>query len=157
MHSFEAIDGTKWSFAISYGTVQQVLEDTGFKLTDLFYDNKAAAPILGDAFQFLRVMFSALKPQAKQLGKSFEDFLAGMDDTVLAKATDALLEAVVDFFHEPRRTLVRRALEKYRSESERLTSAATLVAEKKLEEMDVAAIIVQTLTSSDSSSPASAA
>lgn len=157
MHSFETIDGTKWSFAISYGTVQQVLDDTGFKLTDLFYDNKAAAAVLGDAFQWMKVLFAALKPQATQMGKSFEDFLAGMDDTVLATATDALLEAVVDFFREPRRTLVRRALEKYRSESARLTTAATLAAEKKLEEIDMGAIIAQTLTSSDSSSPANAA
>lgn len=157
MHSFEGIDGTKWSFAVHYGIVQQVLEETGFKLTDLFYDPKAASDLLSDPFRWLKVMFATLRPQATAAGKTFEDFLAGMDDTVLAKATDALLEAVIDFFQEPRRTLVRRALQKYRSESERLTTAATLVAEKRLEEMDMAAIIAQTLTSSDSSSPASAA
>jgi len=157
MHAFDGMDGTKWSFSVNYGIVQQVLEETGFKLTDLFYDPKAAGELLGDPFRWLRVMFATLKPQATAAGKTFDDFLAGIDDTVLAKATDALLEAVIDFFQEPRRTLVRRALQKYRTESERLTSAATLLAERRLEEIDMAAIISQTHTSSDSSSPASAA
>lgn len=157
MHSFESLDGTRWTFSITYGTVKSVLDATGFKLTDLFYDEKASAPILADGFELMRVMYAALKPQADQLGKSFDDFLAGMDDTVLGRAADALLEALTDFFREPRRTLVRRALEKYKTASARLTSAGILAAEKRLEEIDFERLLSQTHTSSDSSSPASAA
>ena len=157
MHSFQTLDGTTWSFAITYGTVKQVLDDTGFKLTDLFYDDKASAAVLEDGFAFMRVMFSALKPQAQQHGKSFEDFLAGVDDTVLAKAADAMLEALTDFFREPRRTLVRRALEKYKSASEQLMSAGIQLAEKKLEEIDFQTLLCQTHTNSASSSPVNAA
>jgi hypothetical protein len=155
MHAFDAVDGTRWSFTITYGTVKTVLDDTGLKLTDLFFDNAASAAILDDNFKLMEVMFSALKPQAAQLGKSFEDFLAGMDDTVLAKAVDALLEALTDFFREPRRTMVRRALERYRIASERLTTAGTLAVEKELDRIDFEQLIVRTHTSSASSSPAS--
>ena len=155
MHSFDTLDGARWSFAITYGTVKHVLDETGFRLTDLF-DPKAAAKVLGDPFEFMRVMYAAVQSQEKQ-GKSFDDFLRGFDDTVLASATNALLEAIIDFFQEPRRTIARRGLERVKTETERLTGVATRAAEEKLKAMDVAEIISQTLTSSDSSSPASVA
>lgn len=157
MHSFETIDGTRWSFTITYGTIKTVLDDTGLKLTDIFFDSSVSAAILADNFKLMEIMFSALKPQAAELGKSFEDFLAGMDDTVLAKAADALLEALTDFFREPRRTMVRRVLEEFRSANERLISDGTRLVEKEMEGIDFDKLVAQTHTSSASSSPASVA
>lgn len=154
---FTALDGVEWTFRITMGTVKTVLDETGVKLTDLFYDEKAVAPIVADTFKMLEVMFSALKPQASASGCDFDRFLSTIDGEVMEKANNALLEALTDFFHGPRRNLIRRATQRFKQESERLLNEDIRAAEKAIDQMDMSRFIRQTHTNSGSSLPEHAA
>jgi hypothetical protein len=154
---FATLDGVEWTFRITYGSVKSVLDQTGFKLTDLFFDQKASEEVTGDGFRMLEIIYAALKPQADEKGISIDRFLAAVDGDVLERASLALLEALTDFFPHPRRTIVRRALDRYHREKERLTSGVIHAIEKEIDAMSLEQPPPLTHTSSATSSPASAA
>ena len=157
MKTFKTTDGTAWQVVVNVGTIKRVHDDTGLRLTDLFASAEKIGAFFADDVRFCEVLFSTIRPQAEAAGKTLDDFLAGIDGTVIEGAVEALLAEVADFFQEPRKGLLKKMLVKYQAAHEKLTTEGVLAAEKKIEETDFETLLRQTLTSSASSSPASAA
>jgi hypothetical protein len=157
MKTFKTTDGTAWQVVVNVGTIKRVQDDTGLRLTDLFASAEKIGAFFADDVRFCEVLFSTIRPQAEAAGKTLDDFLAGIDGTVIEGAVEALLAEVADFFQEPRKGLLKKMLVKYQAAHEKLTTEGVLAAEKKIEETDFETLLRQTLTSSASSSPASAA
>jgi hypothetical protein len=157
MKTFKTTDGTEWQVVVNVGTIKRVQDDTGLRLTDLFASAEKIGAFFADDVKFCEVLFSTIRPQAEAAGKTLDDFLAGIDGTVIEGAVEALLAEVADFFQEPRKGLLKKMLVKYQAAHEKLTTEGVLAAEKKIEETDFETLLRQTLTSSASSSPASAA
>jgi hypothetical protein len=157
MKTFKTTDGTAWQVVVNVGTIKRVQDDTGLRLTDLFASAEKIGAFFADDVKFCEVLFSTIRPQAEAAGKTLDDFLAGIDGTVIEGAVEALLAEVADFFQEPRKGLLKKMLVKYQAAHEKLTTEGVLAAEKKIEETDFETLLRQTLTSSASSSPASAA
>ena len=157
MKTFKTTDGTAWQVVVNVGTIKRVHDDTGLRLTDLFASAEKIGAFFADDVKFCEVLFSTIRPQAEAAGKTLDDFLAGIDGTVIEGAVEALLAEVADFFQEPRKGLLKKMLVKYQAAHEKLTTEGVLAAEKKIEETDFETLLRQTLTSSASSSPASAA
>ena len=157
MKTFQTLDGTEWKVAVTVLTIKRVMEETGLKLTDLFANEAKIGEFFSDDVRFAEVVWSVVRPQAEHLGRTPEQFFGSMDGTVIEAASEALLAETVDFFQEPRRSLLRRVLDKYRASHNKLQTEGVLAVEKKIEEMDFDKLLSQTLTNSASSSPASAA
>lgn len=157
MKTFRTTDGCEWRISVTVGTIKRVMDHTGLKLTDLFSTADKIQAFFADEVRICEVLFAAVKPQADDAGKAVDDFLSVIDGTVLESAVEALLEETVDFFHEPRKGLLKKVLEKYREATNRLRTDGALAAERKLEELDFDRLFHQTLTSSALSSPAPAA
>lgn len=157
MKTFKTTDGTEWKVAVNVGTIKRVQDDTGLRLTDLFASEAKIGAFFADDVKFCEVLFSAIRPQAEEAGKTLDDFLAGIDGTVIEGAVEALLAEVADFFQEPRKGLLKKTLAKYQAAHQKLVTEGVLAAEKKIEETDFEMLLRQTHTSSASSSPASAA
>jgi hypothetical protein len=157
MKTFKTTDGTAWQVVVNVGTIKRVQDDTGLRLTDLFASAEKIGAFFADDVKFCEVLFSTIRPQAEAAGKTLDDFLAGIDGTVIEGAVEALLAEVADFFQEPRKGLLKKMLLKYQAAHAKLTTEGVLAAEKKIEETDFETLLRQTLTSSVSSSPASAA
>jgi len=157
MKSFKATDGTEWKVVVNVGTIKRVQDDTGLRLTDLFASAEKIGAFFADDVRFCEVLFATIRPQAEAVGKTLDDFLAGIDGTVIEGAVEALLAEVADFFQEPRKGLLKKTLAKYQAAHAKLKTEGVLAAEKKIEETDFETLLRQTLTNSASSSPASAA
>lgn len=157
MKAFKTTDGTEWQVVVNVGTIKRCMDDTGLRLTDLFASEAKIGEFFADDVRFCEVLFSVIRPQADAADKTLDDFLAGIDGTVIEKAVEALLAEVADFFQEPRKGLIKKTLARYQAAHSKLVTEGVLAAEKRIEETDFEALLRQTLTSSASSSPASAA
>lgn len=157
MKTFTTTDGTAWELRVNVGTIKRVHDETGLRLTDLFATNNKMAEFFSDDLKFCEVLFATVRPQAEKLGKTVDDFLSGIDGTVITEAVGALMEELADFFPEPRKGLLKKAMAKYREAEEKVTTEGVQNAERMLTEADFETLIQQTRTSSPLSSPVSAA
>ena len=66
-----------------------------------------------DVLLLVDVLYAAVQPQAERQNISDEQFGEGLAGDVISDATTALLEALVAFFPEPRRRLLKTAAAKY--------------------------------------------
>lgn len=157
MKTFKTTDGTEWKVTVNVATIKRCQDDTGLRLTDLFASEAKIGEFFADDVRFCTVLYSVVRPQAEAASKSLEDFLAGIDGTVIEGAVEALLAEVADFFQEPRKGLIKKTLTKYQAAHSKLMTEGVLAAEKKIEETDFETLLRQTLTNSALNSPASAA
>lgn len=157
MKTFKTTDGTEWQVVVNVATIKRCMDDTGLRLTDLFASEAKIGEFFADDVRFCEVLFSVIRPQADAAGKTLDDFLAGIDGTVIEKAVEALLAEVADFFQEPRKGLIKKTLARYQAAHSKLVTEGVLAAEKRIEETDFETLLRQTLTSSASSSPGNAA
>ncbi len=107
MKAFKTTDGTEWQVVVNVATIKRCMDDTGLRLTDLFASEAKIGEFFADDVRFCEVLFSVIRPQADAAGKTLDDFLAGIDGTVIEKAVEALLAEVADFFQEPRKGLIK--------------------------------------------------
>lgn len=157
MRTFRTTDGTEWKVAVNVGTIKRCHDETGLRLTDLFANEAKIGEFFADDVRFCTVLYAVIKPQADEAGKTLDDFLAVIDGTVIEGAVEALLAEVADFFQEPRRGLLKKTLAKYQAAHARLTTEGARDAERRIEETDFETLLRQTLMSSASSLPGSAA
>lgn len=163
MRTFKTSDGTEWRISVNVGTVKRCLEETGLRLTDLFASEGKIAEFFSDDLKFAEVLWSLIGPQAASAGKTVDDFFQAIDGTVIESAAESLLAEIVDFFQEPRRTLLRRVLEKYQAAATRLKTEAFDAVNQRLEKTNFEEILKdqisnqQTRSSSATSSPVAAA
>ena len=157
MKTFVTTDGTTWQVVVNVATIKRCMDDTGLRLTDLFASEAKIGEFFADDVRFCEVLFSVVRPQAEADGKTLDDFLAGIDGTVIEGAVEALLAEVADFFQEPRKGLIKKTLARYQAAHLKLVTEGVLAAEKRMEETDFEKLLRQTLTSSASSSPVNAA
>lgn len=152
MQQFKTTDGREWQIAVNFGTVKRVHGETGVMLTTLFADDKAIAALFGDDMKFCAVVASLVGSQLQAAGVSEDDFFAAVDGTVIETVASLLLEEIADFFPEPRKGLLKKMLATFRAEKARIVAEQCAEAEAKILKMEQ-----WTHTSSDSSSPGSAA
>lgn len=157
MKVFCDTSGTEWKISVNVLTIKRVLEETGLRLTDIFSSEQKISQFFSDDVKFCEVLWAIVKPQADAAGKDAEQFFAAIDGTVIEQALGALLEKVADFFQEPRRSLLRRVLAKFRAAQQKLTTEGVLAVEKTLETADFETFLLQNHTNSASSSQDSAA
>lgn len=157
MATFKATDGTEYAVNVNVASVKRVRELTGVNLLGLVDDQKSVGELFADDVRFCEVMCAVVRPQLEQAGKTDDDFFSSINGEVIEAAAEALLAEVVNFFHEPRRTLLKKALEKYLMALRKVRADDAAHAAKAMEEMDIETDLRRILTSSASSSPASAA
>jgi hypothetical protein len=141
MTTFRTNDGREWKLAVNVGSIKRCLEDTGLRLTDLFASDAKVSEFFSDDIKFAEVLWSLVRLQAEAAGNGFDEFLSAIDGTVIESAAEALLSAVVDFSQEPRRTLLRRVLEKMKAARERLATEGFADANRSLEALNFEAIL----------------
>lgn len=157
MAHFKTTDGREWQIAVNVATVKRVRELTGVNLLSLVDDRAALEHLFSDDVRLCEAICAAIRPQLEAAGKTDDDFFAGINGDVLEAATEALLNEIIDFFREPRRGLLKKALGKYQKAIAVLTAADAAAAEKAIEEMDLEAALAHSRSSSASSSPVSVA
>lgn len=157
MATFKTADGREWTIAVNVATVKRTRELTGVNLLALVGEQAAISELFSDDVRLCEVLCAVIRPQLEAASVSDDQFFATINGDVIERAAEALLNEIVDFFQEPRRGLMKKALAKYKMAIATIQAANAKAAEKAIEEMDAEAAIAQTLTSSVSSSPVAAA
>lgn len=113
MKSFADAQGQSWTFDINVASLRRVKDATDIDLTKLV-DRKADVfpRLAGDLFILYDVVTVLLKPQLEERQLTAEQFGALLDEDVAERAVTALVEAIIDFFQEGKRMLLRRAFAK---------------------------------------------
>jgi hypothetical protein len=158
---FQALDGREYDLSVTMGTVKRIERDIGHRLSTIFIDDGLRARWFGDDVAFGELLWVVVKPQAEAAGVSQERFDETLDGPTTRAAHRELLRACSLFFEEPLQgqiVLMVEGLDRFneiaRTESQTIVAAAR----ERLGAMDLQTLLTQlTPTSSDSSSPASAA
>ena len=120
MKTFTDRQGRSWTIEINYTTLRRVRAITGIDLTRIV-DPKSNVmeQLTGDPFVLFDCLVAILQPQLDERELTPEQFGEALDEESGDKASMALIEAIIDFFPEGKRMLLRRALTKVLTAAER--------------------------------------
>lgn len=125
------IAGHVYSARVDIAGLRRVKALTGVDLIELVR-GQLAAEMANDPVQLCVALWALIKPQADANGLTEEAFYEHLAGDVLAEATNALLEGVVDFFPKRHREVLRAALAK----SSELREAVSIASKAKIEAID---------------------
>lgn len=120
MKSFTDRQGRSWAIEINYTSLRRVHALTGINLTRIV-DPQANVmeQLTGDPFVLFDCLVAILQPQLDEKEVTAEQFGEALDEESGDKASMALIEAIIDFFPEGKRMLLKRALTKVLTAAER--------------------------------------
>lgn len=153
---FSTIDGTKFTVAVNMLTVKRVRELCGVNVLHILGTGEQLGGYVTDDIKLLEVICAVVRPQLKELDWSDDEFFSRCNGEVLARATDVLLDEVADFFREPRKGLVKKALAKVRATMEAMERRQAEATRRAIDALDCESVLV-THGSSGSTSPESSA
>ena len=154
MQKFIDRRGRVWIVDIDNTTLRRVKAMTDVRLLDAI-DGDLVTQLSSDPLLLGDVLFAICKPQADQQNVSDESFAEGLAGDSIDEATKAVVDALVAYFPESRRRLLRKAADKQKMIETRGLEAI----EKRLDDPNLVEKIVEDLerklavpTSNDSSS-----
>lgn len=123
MKTFTDAQGKTWTIEVNVATLQRVKGRTGIDLTKLIDANgDTFTKVVDDVFVMFDVLTALVQPQLDTQGMTPEQFGEALDETSLEAAVHALIEAVIDFFREGKRLLLKRAFTKVKTAAQRRQS-----------------------------------
>jgi hypothetical protein len=140
MKKFIDSQGRPWVVDVNVATIKRVKGLAGINLLEVV-EGELVERLSSDPILLCDVLYSVCKPQADREGVSDEDFGTGLAGEAISEATKALVEALVDFFPEPRRRLLQKAAAKFHQ----VQTKAFQMIETKLESSDIEVQIMQQL------------
>ncbi|TWT80617.1 hypothetical protein CA13_20620 [Planctomycetes bacterium CA13] len=159
MQKFIDRRGRVWIVDIDNTTLRRVKALTDVRLLDAI-DGDLVTRLSSDPLLLGDVLFAICKPQADQQDVDDESFAEGLAGDSIDEACKALVDALVAYFPESRRRLLRKAADKQKMIETRGLAAI----EKRLDDPNLVDRIVEdlerklavpTLSDSSSDSPAS--
>lgn len=116
MHTFTDTKGRTWRIEINIGVIRAIKEAMQIDLLDIG-DGQTLARLADDPITLCDLLWLLVSDQAATAGGANGivtdiDFARGLAGDVIASATTALLQELVDFFPNPRRQVLARVLEK---------------------------------------------
>lgn len=157
MKTFRTTDGQEWQIAVNVATVKRCRDLAKVDLLGVVEDQGALRGIFDDHVRFCEAICAVCRPQLAERGMSDDEFFAAIDGAVIESAAEALLGEIVDFFQEPRKGLLKKAMAKYQEAAARVNSRTTQMAEAAIDEIDFEKMILAIPSSFASASPESAA
>ncbi len=120
MKSFTDRQGRSWIIEINYTSLRRVHALTGINLTRIVEPrSNVMEQLTGDPFILFDCLIAILQPQLDEKQITAEQFGEALDEESGDKASMALIEAIIDFFPEGKRMLLKRALTKVLTAAER--------------------------------------
>lgn len=122
MQSFRDSQGRLWDLSVTVAAVRRVKALTGVDLYALLEDGFGPlADLLSDPCKLADVLYAVCRPAAEERQVTDEQFGEALAGDVLDAASEALVQAVIDFFPQPEgREHLRRVVRKGREVGESL-------------------------------------
>lgn len=127
MASFTDKNGRRWSIAIDGSHVINARRTFNVYLPGMFTDgNKPLQELLGDFEKFVGTLWICCEEQAIKAGVTEMEFAAGLGGDTFKAATDAFIEALIDFFPQAAQRAALKAA--WKAEDRLLTEAMQTMA-----------------------------
>jgi hypothetical protein len=136
-----------WSLDLNVTLLRQIKQDLDVDLYRLD-DQSMLMRLASDPFLLAEVLYLVCREQAESQGVSPESFGTGLAGDAIDAASTALLEAIADFFPNPRKQLVRGVIAKLKD----LDQAMLDQAAAELEAIDIQTLAGQVPGAADSGS-----
>ena len=108
MHRFTDATGRSWEITINVATIKRVRDVCGVDLLDLG-DGGVMARLASDPVLLADVLFVVC--DAERRGTP-EDFAGGLAGDAIERATEAMVEELLEFFPSKKRVLLRKAVDR---------------------------------------------
>ena len=112
MKTFIDNAGRTWSISVNVSSVKRVKDMLQVNLLEIV-NGELITRLYEDPELLCNVIYVLCRPQAEAQNITDEQFGESMGGDAIDNATAALLEDLVDFFPQARRTTLRKAQEKY--------------------------------------------
>jgi len=140
MRTFQDNAGRTWVVAVTVDSIKRVRDLLGEDLLDI---ERTLPRLLSDPILLCDVVYSICKPQADTETISDVDFARAMAGDSIAHAKAALIEELINFFHEPnQKEVLRLAIEK----ANYLTQQVVKLVKQRLEKTTLPAEIEAALS-----------
>lgn len=138
MTAFKDTSGRTWTLALNVDALKRVRALCDVDLMDVVQDRgELLGRLSSDPVLLCDVIYAICKPDADAKGASDEDFGRAMAGDAVDQATNALLEALVDFFPGPRRAVLARVFKKLKA----VQAKALVLANARLDDPELDAQI----------------
>jgi hypothetical protein len=118
MKSFVDKNARAWSIVVNIATVKRVRALCDVNLLELITvddsgktDSSVLDKLSEDPVLLVDVLYAVCKPEADKLGITDVEFGESLDGDAIEKATESLLDEIVDFFPEAKRKVFRKILD----------------------------------------------
>ena len=125
MRTFTDVTGRPWAVTVTVDTIRRVRSLTSIDLLEVV-NGTLIERLAGDPVLLCDVLYAVVKPEADTATISDIDFGRLLAGDTIEHATRALLEGLVDFFPNPRRRLLAKALEKLAAWQDQAVTQAEL-------------------------------
>jgi len=102
--------GREWSFRFTALTVRDISAATNLDTKALTGENSLMVRVGQCEATLLQCLWLTIKPQAKQMGVTEEEWLESLDNDSLQLATEEWMQAYINFSHPARRELLSRTM-----------------------------------------------
>ena len=113
MKTFSDNQGRTWTVTINVECIKRVKTLLGVNLLDAI-EGELVERLVTDPVLLCDCVYAICKPEAEARGITDEDFGRAMAGDAIEHACTALLEELVDFFPEPKRRVLAKAIERLR-------------------------------------------
>lgn len=135
MKTFTDKNGKDWLITIDVEAVHQCREQLDVDVVGLVDDGMAGlGKLLVDPVTFTNVVYVICKEEAEKQNLDLRAFRKSLGGPSLLQASDAFVEALIDFFPDPRQ---RAGLTKVIEKARKLSSLAMEQADAKIDAVDV--------------------
>lgn len=128
--------GREWSFRFTALTVRDISSATNLDTKALTGENSLLVRVGQCEATLLQCLWLTIKPQAKQMNISEDEWLESLDNDSLQSATEEWMQAYINFSHPARRDLLSRTLTATQRKMKRATrELETLLAGSEIDEV----------------------
>lgn len=125
--------GREWDLQLSVATLRRLNRETDFEIRA---DMQNLAKLAGDLETFAGALVAILRPQLEESGVSIDEFYEALGGAELQAASDALVEAALQFLPADKSAVIRAGYE--RAQAFQAEACAELT--RRIESFDVEAL-----------------
>jgi NAD/NADP transhydrogenase alpha subunit len=133
MHIFKDADGREWTVTVNVGTVKK-LRALGCDI--MAEDGGGINSLASDPVALAEAIWMVCEEQGQKRSITDSMFYSSLGGDSIEAATDAMINAIIDFFPSARKRLLQKAMDKSRT----LKSEMIRRAEKKIDEMGLESV-----------------
>jgi len=114
MREFIDEQGRTWGVHVDIEAIRKVRAKLGYDLTKAMDSKDNLQSLVDDVVMLVDVLHVICLEQCEHLGVTAEDFAKALYGDAISRATEALMESIIDFFPQGRGKILRQLWEKSR-------------------------------------------